>query len=181
MAKTKSKRRAIAKKSHWSERSVDDFAHQISFDFVTQIDNEIDRAKSSQAELARKVGVTKGRVSQILNSPNTISLKNAVKYARAVDRKVALVLYDDNDHKNANGPVNSEIFSQCWTLAGKPTDFFQLANVMGWSANNSSFESLPIASSISYGAQINTGRTAPLSMPVHEGSFESTVFFLTTR
>jgi len=122
---------ALEKKSdrlHWTEHSLDDFAHRISFDFVTQIDNELEKSKSSQAELAKHLGVTKGRVSQVLNNPSTISLRNAVRYARAINRKVALVLYDDFDPLNENGPVNSEIFSQCWEMAGRPVDFFQLSD-----------------------------------------------------
>jgi hypothetical protein len=49
-----------------------------------------------------------------------------VKYARAIGRKVALVLYDDKDSENQQGPVNSGIFSKCWERAGKPKDFFAL-------------------------------------------------------
>lgn len=106
---------------HWTEQSVDSFVHRITFDFTTQIE----QAVPSQDELARKLGVTEGRVSQILNS-SSISLKNIVKSARAIGRKVALVLYDDDDPSNTNGPVSSQIFSVCWERAGKPTDFFAL-------------------------------------------------------
>lgn len=111
---------------HWTEWSVDDFAHSLTFDFVTQISNELEKRQCSHAALAEKLGVTDSRVSQMLNSPDTISLKNAVKYARAIGRKVALVIYDDKDPTNRNGPVSSQIFSRCWENSGKPTDFFQL-------------------------------------------------------
>lgn len=106
---------------HWTERSIDDFVSRITFDFTTQIE----QAVGSQAELARSLGVSKGRVSQILSS-HSISLKNIVKHARAIGKKVAIVLYDDSDPKNTNGPVNSQIFSTCWERAGKPADFFDL-------------------------------------------------------
>lgn len=132
MAKTKrqliKKQAQIAKadQAHWTERTVDDFVARIAFDFITQIDNELERSKTSHADLAERLKVTKGRVSQVINDPANISLKNVVKYARAVDQKVALVLYNDADPSNSHGPVNSEIFTQCWYGVGSPRDFFQL-------------------------------------------------------
>jgi transcriptional regulator with XRE-family HTH domain len=117
------------KGQHWTERTADDFVHRISFDFVTQIEKALEVDESSQAELAKNLGVTEGRVSQILNNPGNIGLKNIVKYARAIGRKVAIVLYDDGDAMNNNGPVNSEIFSTCWQRAGCPADFFELKSV----------------------------------------------------
>jgi hypothetical protein len=41
--------------------------------------------------------------------------------------KVALVAYDDNDAENKNGPVNSDLFYQCWKQMGSPKTFFELA------------------------------------------------------
>ena len=114
------------KNQHWTERTTEDFVHRISFDFVTQIEKALDGSNISQARLAKDLGVTEGRVSQTLNSPGNIGLKNIVKYARAIGRKVAIVLYDDGDTTNKNGPVNSEIFSTCWEQAGRPSDFFSL-------------------------------------------------------
>jgi len=55
-----------------------------------------------------------------------MSLKTIVKYARAIGKKVALVLYDDSDHANSSGPINSEIFRRCWERVGKPRNFFDL-------------------------------------------------------
>ena len=40
--------------------------------------------------------------------------------------KVSVVAYDDADPNNNNGPINSEIFAQCWQNCGKPSDFFSL-------------------------------------------------------
>ena len=129
MAKRTKKSSEVAQANvHWTEWNPDDFAHRITFDFVTQVDNELEQRKLSHADLAKALGVTGGRVSQMLNSPDTISLKNAVRYARAINRKVALVLYDDKDPHNRSGPVSSELFSRCWEIAGKPNDFFQLGS-----------------------------------------------------
>ena len=116
----------MIKQQHWTERSTEDFVQRITFDFTTQIEKALESSNSSQAELATKLRVTEGRVSQILNNPGNLGLKNIVKYARAIGRKVAIVLYDDGDSANRNGPVNSEIFSTCWERAGRPNDFFAL-------------------------------------------------------
>jgi hypothetical protein len=55
-----------------------------------------------------------------------MSLKTIVKYARAIGKKVAVVLYDDDDYANNSGPVNSEIFYRAWESIGRPRDFFEL-------------------------------------------------------
>ncbi len=114
------------KEKHWTERSAEDFVQRITFDFATQIDKALEQSGSSQAELAKTLGVSEGRVSQVLNNPGNLGLNSVVKYARAIGRKIAIVLYDDRDTANNNGPVNSEIFSTCWERAGRPVDFFAL-------------------------------------------------------
>ncbi len=114
------------KDQHWTERSVEDFVQRITFDFTTQIEKALEGSNTSHADLAKDLRVSEGRVSQILNNPGNLGLKNVVKYARAIGRKVALVLYDDGDSENRSGPVNSEIFSTCWEHAGKPADFFEM-------------------------------------------------------
>jgi transcriptional regulator with XRE-family HTH domain len=111
---------------HWTERSIQDFVHRISFDFVAQVEKALESNDNSQAKLAKNLGVTEGRVSQVLNNPGNLGLKNIVKYARAIGRKVAIVLYDDGDATNNNGPVSSDIFSTCWEQAGRPSDLFSL-------------------------------------------------------
>jgi transcriptional regulator with XRE-family HTH domain len=113
---------------HWTDRSVDDFVHRITFDFGTQIAKALEGSETSQADLAKDLGVSAGRVSQILNNPGNLGLKSVVKYARAIGRKVALVLYNDEDSANRNGPINSEVFSTCWEQAGRPADFFALSS-----------------------------------------------------
>src|SRR5947209_11775945 len=102
--------------AHWTAKSVDAFFQRIAFDFITQIEKRVDALPRKQAELAEKLGVTEGRVSQILNNPagNVISLKKAIKLARAVGMKVALVAYDEKDPDNERRPVNSDIFRLSW-------------------------------------------------------------------
>lgn len=138
----------MSKGQHWTERSTEDFVQRIAFDFTTQIEKLLESGNSSQAALAKSLGLTEGRVSQILNNPGNLGLKNVVRFARAIGRKVALVLYDDGDPMNTNGPVNSEIFSTCWERAGRPADFWALQR------ENLSIEmqaSYEVVSSASYG------------------------------
>ena len=111
---------------HWTSRSTEDFLHKISSDFVFQIENRMDEEPLNQCGLAKRLGVSEGRVSQVLRNPGNLTLKNVVEYARVLGLKVAIVAYDDNDPMNRNGPINSQIFTACWKKVGKPNDFFAL-------------------------------------------------------
>jgi transcriptional regulator with XRE-family HTH domain len=115
--------------THWTEDSVDDFVHRLSFDFITQLAKRLKSGRFSRAKLAATLGVSKGRISQILNNPSNLTLKRAVAYARALGMKVSVVAYDDHDPDNHNGPVSSEIFSICWEKAGSPSDFQTAQNL----------------------------------------------------
>lgn len=116
---------------HWTESSVGDFLYRIGADYVSQLENAMEATTPhmSQDDLSRKLKVSKGRVSQVLNSPGNLNLKTVIEYARAIGKKVAIVLYDDGDPKNNNGPINSQIFTECWSNAGKPSDFFDLQSI----------------------------------------------------
>ena len=116
-----------SKAAHWTEDSVEDFLYEIAADFVDQLRLVMDSTLLTQAALAKRLGLTRGRVSQIFSNPGNITLKQVIRYARALGLKVALVAYGDNDSKNERGPVNSEIFRLCWENAGAPTDFRQLS------------------------------------------------------
>lgn len=113
--------------SHWTENSVDDFVYRITSDFVDQLICFIEERGTTQAELARALNVSEGRVSQVLNNPGNLTLRKVVEYARALNKKVSIVAYDDNDPNNRKGPIRSEIFTDCWVRAGRPSDFFELA------------------------------------------------------
>ena len=81
----------------------------------------------SHKELANRLDVTPGRVSQILNGQlDNFSVEKIIEYARALEMKVSLVAYKDNDPGNTRGPIDSEIFTTCWERQGSPSDFFEL-------------------------------------------------------
>src|SRR5690242_17677706 len=82
-----------------------------------------------RAELAEKLGVSKGRVSQILNDPGNLTLKNVVKYSEVLGRKVTIVTYKDKAASREQVPVSPQVFVACWEKAGRPTDLFSAGMV----------------------------------------------------
>lgn len=111
---------------HWTAGNNKAFLHAIAFDFIAQLQQRMEELPLKQEELAKKLGVTEGAVSKVLNNPQNLTMKTMVNYARAVGMKVAIVAYDDNDLQNEGGPINSEIFTTCWKNAGRPRDFWSL-------------------------------------------------------
>jgi len=114
----------MASGTHWTERSIEDFVHRLSSDFVVQLGKRIEDDEVTKKQIADRLGVTGGAVSQVLNNPGNLELRTMVQYARALGLKVALVAYDDGDPDNNKGPIISEIFAKCWERLGKPQDFF---------------------------------------------------------
>jgi transcriptional regulator with XRE-family HTH domain len=109
---------------HWTARSTDDFMYRLGADFMSRIENLL--GDQSKATLAKKLNVSPGRISQILNNPGNLTLRTIIELVRALGLKISIVAYDDDDPKNVNGPVDAEIFEQCWIKCGKPTDFHAL-------------------------------------------------------
>jgi transcriptional regulator with XRE-family HTH domain len=111
-------------KGHWGTRTDDDFLYQVAFDFVAQLEDSME-AKQLRATLAKNLGVSKGRVSQILNDPSRLRLENVVRCARALGLKVSIVAYKDpRKADDDSGPVPPQVFVKCWENANQPTDLF---------------------------------------------------------
>ena len=121
----------MEKLMHWTSKGTNQLVYRISSDFVAQLQGKLEITGITNSELAKRIGVTIGRVSQVLNDPGNLTLKGTVKFARALGMKVAVVAYDDGDAMNNKGPINPEIFHACWQKAGAPRDFFELANSGG--------------------------------------------------
>src|ERR1043165_4815661 len=113
---------------HWTAENTKNFTHRIASDFIAQVETKMETGEISHAELAKRLRLTPGRISQLLNAV-TMNLGSAVKLTRALGMKVALVAYDDGDHDNNNGPVNSEIFYVSWKHIGAPQNFFELRDI----------------------------------------------------
>jgi transcriptional regulator with XRE-family HTH domain len=111
-------------KAHWTERSNKDFLFRVVADFIGQIEKKMEKEDTSQGKLAQKLKISKGRVSQLLNSPGNFSLLTVIKLARTLGMKISIVAYEDEDPKNVKGPVNSEIFTACWAKCNSPRDFW---------------------------------------------------------
>jgi transcriptional regulator with XRE-family HTH domain len=142
--------------AHWTERSVDDFLYRVAADFSTQLEKRIQSEPLSKVKLAQKLGVSKGRVSQILNNPGNLTLKMIIKCARALGMKVAIVPYDDGDSNNERGPINSEIFRVCWENAGKPIDFWSLEKPQSVAVTADVMATLPNTRQLYYHSLIKT-------------------------
>ena len=112
---------------HWTSTDDDSFIGRITFDFIAQLEHKLETSGTTQSEMARKMNVTEGAVSQILNLGRTnLNLRTMVKCARALGMKLAVVAYDDGDPQNERGPVGSEIFANCWDRTGRPRDIWSL-------------------------------------------------------
>lgn len=110
--------------AHWTEESPKKFAYRIASDFIEQLREKI-KGKGAQKRLAKKLNVSPGRISQVLNNPKNLTLETMVEWARALGLKISVIAYDDDDKKNERGPINAEIFRLCWEHAKKPADMWE--------------------------------------------------------
>jgi len=108
----------------------------VAMDFLTELDRVMDEQGISQRDLAKRLGISEGRVSQVVNNPGNLTLRSVVEWARALEMKVALVAYDDGDRNNDRGPVFSGVFHECWKALGKPIDGWSLEAALGASSNS---------------------------------------------
>ena len=110
---------------HWTEESTSAFAFELAAGFVRFIERSLDHL--SQADIARRLNVSEGSVSQMINAPGNFTLKRIVEYARrALRAKVTILAYDDGDPENLKGPIQPEVFLECWNRCGKPKDFSEV-------------------------------------------------------
>ncbi|OGW43558.1 MAG: hypothetical protein A2Y66_01115 [Nitrospirae bacterium RBG_13_41_22] len=162
--------------THWTARSTKDFLFRIAADFIAQLEDKMESPPLSRNDLAKKLGVTKGRVSQIFNNPGNITLEKIVEYSRALKMKVAIVAYEDNDPENKNGPVNSEIFKTCWEKSGRPREFWDFQEVGNGLNHNQALElaitdrglyrTTGAAQGTSATAQVGPGHYLPIRGPI---------------
>jgi DNA-binding CsgD family transcriptional regulator/transcriptional regulator with XRE-family HTH domain len=73
--------------------------------FYEAIADRMKATEVSQAELARRMGVTEGRVSQILSGDQSLTLRTLAKVSAALDAsfEVRLVRHDEQSHQPAIG------------------------------------------------------------------------------
>lgn len=72
---------------------------------LTTVTNRLLEAKKwTRARLAKAMGVSGGRISQILNTETDVSFSNVVRMLHALDLDVASILHDSCDHASAVSP-----------------------------------------------------------------------------
>ena len=153
-------------KTHWTERSNKDFLFRIAADFIAQLEDKMESPPISQDVIAQRLGVTKGRVSQIFNNPGNITLGKIVEYARTLEMKVSIVAYEDDDPNNERGPINSAVFNICWEKYGKPQDFWAFEEKESMAStveNNRQYTKIPTAAA----ADDFTIREAKIASPLN--------------
>lgn len=112
--------------AHWTETSPQKFAYRVASDFVEQVRLAMKAKGWSQNKFAKKLGLTPGRVSQILNNPGNLTLETMALWSRKLGGKVVVSYYEDGDSRNQRGPINGEVFRQCWVKAGMPINTWSL-------------------------------------------------------
>jgi hypothetical protein len=116
----------LKQQQHWTANTIDDFVFQVASDFTLQLEKKLEVGPIKNKEFAERLDVTPGRVSQVFNNPGNFKLRSMAEYARALASKVAIVLYEDGDPENNRGPINSEVFYECWKRQGRPQDMYDL-------------------------------------------------------
>lgn len=119
------------KTTHWTERSEDDFRYSVAFDFMGHVESRLESLGWSQDRLANEIGVTKGRISQLLNNPGNLTLKTIVSIVRSLDMKFSIVSYLNDDSINAGGPISSNVFLSCWNKLNKPCNMWDVEENVG--------------------------------------------------
>lgn len=127
----------LVKTSHWTAGNPLRLVRSISSDFIAQLETRMEHFDGfNHAELAKRLDVTLGRVSQMMNSPGNFTLKNGVVYANGCDMNLAMVAYPKEAVKTS-APISGDVFRACWEVAGCPTNMFEVAeNTVGFGTNN---------------------------------------------
>lgn len=112
--------------SYWADRSLEDEQLHLGFDVISQLELPLSRRGWTRKELAKHMGVSQGRVSQIFNSPESLRVSSISNVANALDMCTAIVIYprDEGDTRHISGHV----FRRCWELLGSPTTEFGLSS-----------------------------------------------------
>ncbi len=125
------------KMQHWTAGSPLRMVRAISADFIAQLESIIEEIPGfSHGDLAKRIGVSLGRVSQVMNSPGNFTLKNTVVYTNAVEMNLAIVVYPIEP--NGNGaPISGDVFRTCWEIAGRPRNMFDIHdNTVGFTTHS---------------------------------------------
>jgi transcriptional regulator with XRE-family HTH domain len=116
-----SKEELIKHPEYWMEK----IQNEIYRELVTYMEKE----GLNRKELAKRLGVSKGYVSQILNGDCNFSLKKLIKLALAIDKFPVFNFSFDNPYEKAHKPGGTlkTYRSNYFVLPYKHTDSYELA------------------------------------------------------
>jgi transcriptional regulator with XRE-family HTH domain len=109
---------------HWTEESTENFRYRLAFDFIEDLQSRMEEKSLSQAAIAKLLGISEGRVSQVFHNPGNLTIDTMIEYARALEVKLSIVAYDDGDKENEQGLIPAEIFRLCWEKCGMPSSMW---------------------------------------------------------
>jgi DNA-binding phage protein len=119
-------RQAIFKGKHWTDEKEEYLQERIAQDFLAQIEDRLSEKKWGHVDLAKALGITEGRISQVFNDPGNLTLKTMVRMAKAVGLMVSVVAYNMKGKEREAGPVVSWMFESCWEKLGEPMAIWDL-------------------------------------------------------
>ena len=119
------KRKACVERVHWTDESTKHFRYNIASNFISEVVERMEKLKMTQSQLAKKMGVSKARVSRIFNDTGNLTLDSIIRISRILKMRPALVLYADSDIPKRNAPIHPCLFNLCWKKLGKPCDMFE--------------------------------------------------------
>ena len=124
----------LSKSRHWTADSPLRMVRAISSDFIAQLETVMEHPGCSYMELAKRLGVTMGRVSQMMNTPVNFPRKNGVLYGAAVGMNVVVVAYPADC---TTAPISGDVFRTCWEIAGRPKNMFDIQeSTVGFATNS---------------------------------------------
>ncbi len=110
------------KMSH-AKGDIETCTRLVKQDFLDQLKAYMREKKVTQSQLAKALGVSEGRISQVLNNPTNVTLLTSIKLVRALGLKMSVVGYDAEE----TAPhVSGEAMRAAWEAEGRPADFWDL-------------------------------------------------------
>lgn len=111
---------------HWTADDARRFKLAVVFDFIGQIQRHLDEQGLSRAQLAKRLGVSESRVSQIFSDPGNLTVGSMVELGRALELKLSILAYDDGDAENRRGPLHADVFHACWEALNRPATMWDI-------------------------------------------------------
>lgn len=108
---------------HWAHEDIAAYQDFVSMNFADQISDQMERKGISQASMAKALGVTEGRVSQILGGNPNLTLKTMIRMVQAIGLDMCVVAYEQDKSGETKIPLYGQTFKACWDVLGQPTSW----------------------------------------------------------